>query len=91
MSLATPSAVAHRTPLSMRFSRQDYDSGLPFPSPGDPPDPGIEPTSPTLAGGFSTPEPAGKSTVKGEMVTSMAEEEKVGERAGGEGWTVGWD
>ena len=42
---ATPWAVAHQTPLSMRFSRQEYCSGLPLPSPGDPPDPGIEPTS----------------------------------------------
>ena len=40
--------VAHQAPLSMGFSRQDYCSGLPFPSPGDLPDPGIEPTSPTL-------------------------------------------
>ena len=75
----------------MRFSRQDYDGGLPFPSPGDPPDPGIEPTSPTLAGGFFTPEPAGKSTVKGEMVTSMAEEEKIGEQAGKDGQWAGID
>ena len=36
----------------MGFSRQEYWSGLPFPSPGDLPDPGIEPTSPALAGGF---------------------------------------
>ena len=36
----------------MRFSRQEYWSGLPFPTPGDLPDPGIEPTSPVLAGGF---------------------------------------
>ena len=40
--------VAHQAPLSMGFSRQDYWSGLPFPSPGDLPDPGIEPGSPTL-------------------------------------------
>ena len=37
--------VAHQFPLSMEFSRQEYWSGLPFPSPGDLPDPGIEPTS----------------------------------------------
>ena len=40
--------VAHQAPLSMGFSRQEYWSGLPFPSPGDLPDPGIEPGSPTL-------------------------------------------
>ena len=38
--------VIHQTPLSMGFSRQDYWSGLPFPSPGDLPNPGIEPASP---------------------------------------------
>ena len=44
----------------MGFSRQEYWSGLPFPSPGDLPDPGIEPMSPALAGGFFTTEPLGK-------------------------------
>ena len=44
----TPGTVAHQTPLSMGFSRQDYWSGLPFPSPGDLPNPGIEPRSSTL-------------------------------------------
>ena len=49
--------MAHQTLLSMDFSRQEYWSGLPFPSPGDLPDPGIEPVSPmspALAGGFFT-------------------------------------
>ena len=46
--------AAHQTPLSMGFSRQDYWSGLPFPSPGDLPDPGMEPESPALASGFFT-------------------------------------
>ena len=50
--LATPWTVAHQAPLSMGFPRQEYWSGLPRPSPGDLPDPGIEPTSPALAGGF---------------------------------------
>ena len=45
---ATPWTVAHQAPLSMGFSRQEYWSGLPFPSPGDLPDPGIEPRSPAL-------------------------------------------
>ena len=48
--------------LSMGFLRQEYWSGLPFPSPGDLPNPGIEPMSPALAGGFFTTEPAGKPT-----------------------------
>ena len=43
--------------MSMRFSRQQYWSRLPFPSPGGLPDPGMEPTSPALAGGFFTTEP----------------------------------
>ena len=47
-TLATPWTVACRAPLSMGFSRQEYWSGLPFPSPGDLPDPGIEPRSPAL-------------------------------------------
>ena len=44
----TPWTVAHQSPLSMGFSRQEYWSGLPFPSPGDFPNPGIEPWSPAL-------------------------------------------
>ena len=44
----TPWTVAHQAPLSMEPSRQEYRSGLPFPSPGDLPDTGIEPMSPTL-------------------------------------------
>ena len=59
---AAPWTVARQTPLSMGFSRQQYWSGLPFPSPGDLPDPGIEPTSPSLAlaGRFFTAEPPRK-------------------------------
>ena len=49
-----PGTVAHHTPLSIGFSRQECWSGLPFPSPGDLPDPGVEPVSPALAGGFFT-------------------------------------
>ena len=44
----TPWTTAYKAPLSMAFSKQEYWSGLPFPSPGDLPDPGIEPWSPTL-------------------------------------------
>ena len=45
---ATPWTVAYQAPLSMGFSRQEYWSGLPFPSPGDLPNPGMEPESPSL-------------------------------------------
>ena len=45
---ATLWTVAHQAPQSMRFSRQEYWSGLPFPSPGDLSNPGIEPRSPAL-------------------------------------------
>ena len=47
-TLWDPWTAAHQAPLSMGFSRQGYWSGLPFPSPGDLPDPGIEPRSPTM-------------------------------------------
>ena len=47
-TLATPWTVTCQAPLSMGFSRQEYWSGLPFPSPGDHPDLGIEPRSPAL-------------------------------------------
>ena len=60
LTLVTPWTVARQAPLSMGFSRQEYWSGLPFPSPGDLPDPGIKPTSPALAGGFFFVEPPGK-------------------------------
>ena len=56
---ATPWTVAFQT-LSMGFPRQEHKSGLPFPTPGDLPDPGIEPMSPALAGRFFTTEPPGK-------------------------------
>ena len=59
----TPWTVAHQPPLSTGFPRQEYWSGLPFPSPGNLSDPGIEPTSPVLAGGFFTTEPSGKSSL----------------------------
>ena len=52
--------VAYQAPLSMGFSRQEYWSGLPFPSPGDLPDPGIKPAAPTIAVTFFTTEPPGQ-------------------------------
>ena len=54
-----PWTIARQLPLSMEFSRQEYWSGLPFPTPGDLPDPRIKPTSPALAGRFFTTEPLG--------------------------------
>ena len=51
MTLVTPWTVACQTPLSMGFSRQEYWSGLPFPSSGDPPNPATEPGSPALQAG----------------------------------------
>ena len=63
---ATQWTVAHQAPLSMRFSRQECWGGLPFPPPGDLPDPGMEPTSlmsPALAGGFFTTKGKRKSLV----------------------------
>ena len=54
---ATPWTIAHQAPLSMAFSRQEYWSGLPFPTPWDLPDPRMElksQASPALAGGFLT-------------------------------------
>ena len=51
---ATLQTIASQAPLSMGFSRQEYCIGLPCPPPGDFPNSGIEPVSPTLAGGFFT-------------------------------------
>ena len=58
-SFAITWTVTHQAPLSMGFPRQDYWNGLPFPSPGDLPNPGIDPASPAVAGGFFTTEPPG--------------------------------
>ena len=57
---ATPWSVAYQAPPSMGFSRQEYWSGLPFPSPGDLPNPGIEPGSPSFQADALTSEPPGK-------------------------------
>ena len=59
----TPWTVAHQAPPSMGFSGQEYWSGLPFPSPGDLPDPGIEPRSPALQADALTSEPPGKPPI----------------------------
>ena len=62
-SFVTPWTVAHQNPLSTGFPREEYWSGLPFPSPEDLPDSGIGPVSPALAGGSLTSEQLGKSYV----------------------------
>ena len=64
-TLATPWTVACRAPLSMEFSSQKYWSGLPFPFPGDLPDRGIEPESPTLQADSLLSELPGKLSYQG--------------------------
>ena len=59
LTLTTPWIVAHQAPLSMGFSRQEYWSGLPFPSSGDLPDPGIETGFSALQVDSLTSEPPG--------------------------------
>ena len=59
-TLVTPWAVTHQAFLTMKFSKQEFWNGLPFPSPGHLPSLGIEPMSAVLAGGFFTTEPPGK-------------------------------
>ena len=62
----TPWTLGHQAPLSMGFSRQKYWSGLPFPSPGDLPDPGIKPRSSALQAAPLLSEPPGKfETISG--------------------------
>ena len=64
-TLAIPWTLAHQAPRSMGFSRQEYWSGLPFPSPGDLPDPGVEALSPELQADCLPSEPPGKPMVSG--------------------------
>ena len=61
---ATPWTIAYQAPPSMGFSRQEYWSGLPFPSPGDLPDPGIESGSPARQADALWAEPPGIQVVK---------------------------
>jgi len=58
-----PWTIAHQAILFMGFSRQEYWNGLPFPFPEDRPEPGIDPGSPALAGGFFTAKPQGKPQI----------------------------
>ena len=64
-SFVTLRTVAHKTPQSLELFRQEYWSGLSFPSPGDLPDPGIEPKSPALQADFLPTEPPGNRNRNG--------------------------
>ena len=70
---ATPWTVAYQAPLSMGFSRQEYWSGLPFPSPGDLPNPGIEPRFPALQTDALPSEPPGKPLDKQNQLSNITE------------------
>ena len=69
-SLQTPWTVALQAPLSMKFFRQEYWNGLPFPSPGDLSDPGIEPGSPAFQADSLPPEPPGKPKDDHDLLSS---------------------
>ena len=76
----TPWTVARQAPLSMGFPRQEYWSGLPFPSPGDLPNSGTEPTppvSPAFAGGFLTVEATGEAMCLLYICTSVSTQNKI--------------
>ena len=64
--------TAHQALLSMGFSKQGYWSGLPFPSPGDLPDPGIEPGSPALEADALTSEPPGKPKLAAKILAVIS-------------------
>ena len=70
-TLCDPVDCSLPAPPSMEFSRPEYWSGLPFPSPGDPPDPGIEPGSPALQADSLLSEPLGKPKVVTKMYSSI--------------------
>ena len=69
----TPWTVAHQAPPSMEFSRQEYWSGLPFPSPGDLPNPGMEPRSPTLQADALPSELPGKPFGSGKLIKEQTD------------------
>ena len=73
-SFVSPWTVARQVTLSMGFCRQEYWSELPFPPPGDLPDPGLEPESPALASRFFTTEPPGKPVTYKGTVSSLKKE-----------------
>ena len=67
----TPWAVAYQAPTSIEFSRQEYWSGLPFPSPRDLPNPGIEPRFPALQTDTLTSKPPGKPKDNGDLLQKI--------------------
>ena len=73
---ANPWTVALQASLIMGFSRQEYWSELPFPSPGNLPDTGIEFVSPTLARRFFTTEPPGKPSCPPEVPSNFKKKKK---------------
>ena len=87
---ATLWTVAYQAPPSMGLSRQEYWSGLPFPSPGDLPDPGIEPRSPTLEADALTSEQPGKPNRTQQYHTWVCTQEKcmpMSTQRQGDGWS----
>ena len=69
---AIPWAVTHQAPLPLGFFRQEAWSGLPFPSPEDLPNPGIDPWSPTLQADTLQAEPSGKSPIRKQVLSAVA-------------------
>ena len=81
--------IAHKAPQSMGFSRKEYWSGLPFPSPGDLPDPGIKPRSPALQSDALTSEPRGKpSTVIVYSTCLLFQQRVIGCGSLGKNWNL---
>ena len=76
---ATPRTVAGQAPMSMGFPRQESWSGVPFPPPGNLPNPGIKPTSPALAGEFFTTEPPGKPRLIGKTLLTARRSPRAGD------------
>ena len=70
----TPWTIAYQASPSMGFSRQEYQSGLPFPSPGDLPDPGIESRSPILQADALLSEPPGKPSAVSSLLLNLSVE-----------------
>ena len=80
----TPWTVAYPATPSMGFSRQEYWSGLSFPSPGDLPEPGIKPRSPTLQADVLPSEPSGKTPVtKDKFKQLLIRERRICRNKGG--------
>ena len=89
-SFVTPWTVAHLVPLPMGFNRQEYWSGLLFPTPGDPPNPGIKLVSPALAEGFFTTEPPGKTRDRLIWFYSISSSNRQRNFNLYEKWLIGW-